>query len=564
MDNNNENETTEPGYTIDDFTKPENVLRYQEATRYMVVIINDEVKDFMLEECSVDIERISEYDIYHQLRHEKAYQLYVLCAKFTKCDDDNAREVIGQDIVDILENGDVYRQCPDCEKYVNNIQNGLYEVENNDPVCRDCRNDHYCRCERCDGYFHENSNEWEDGDNSYCGSCWQEVEDENQFCDCGDFENCSECEDRREEEIERAYVVPFRKHKIATITSDTEGDIIKSMRRFSCEIEHYYTDKIKAVNAYNEIPGAFGISTDGSLNNSGSKVDGLQLRQGIEIQTCILQGEAGEHAVRTMLRDLTQADCKVDRTCGLHVHIDTMDIQQKANAVEILKRILAFYMIYEPVIQSFIPKGRRGNRYAQLLNSRWSLDRLRTVKTLHDLQAYWYETSDIDEIASSIRGHYHRSRYYGVNLHCLFQGYNNIEIRSHSGTLSAKKVLEWANLHCRIVDYCVDNRVDVEQTKSLNVLTSNFYKKLVLTAGSKKYFMERIKKFKVEDESEDTYNVKEADIPESKRDYIIKDDSEPVETREEHARHLNGAIRRMDASMLRAYGTIAGPLSSNQ
>jgi len=99
----------------------------------------------------------------------------------------------------------------------------------------------------------------------------------------------------------------------------------------------------------------------------------------------------------------------------------------------------------------------------------------------------------------------------GVNLHSLFAN-KHLEIRYHSGTLNPVKVLEWVNLHQRIIDLAVEHASiaigytrDVAQESKLEDKTQMLFDALQLDESSRAYFRNRQEMFadRREDSGED-------------------------------------------------------------
>jgi hypothetical protein len=168
------------------------------------------------------------------------------------------------------------------------------------------------------------------------------------------------------------------------------------------------------------------IVTDGSLSD----------RRGIgmELVSPILRGTADFEIIRKVSEILigpnrTRPICRINKTCGLHVHVG-MPVQINAPGAHRLPiNVLRLYNHYEPVIDSLMPLSRRANSYARptAFNERIAaspnLDRLRT--------SYGYD------------------RYRKVNLESLWRHRSTggtIEYRQHAGTTEADKIIAWATM----------------------------------------------------------------------------------------------------------------------
>lgn len=103
--------------------------------------------------------------------------------------------------------------------------------------------------------------------------------------------------------------------------------------------------------------------------------------------------------------------CSIDRTCGLHVHIDVRDLS-RMQAIEVYKRLV----LLTPVLKMLVPVSRHNNRYC-----RWR---------------------------SNISG----SRYSAINFQSFYK-FQTIEFRCQSGSTERKKIEMWAELCYQMVQW---------------------------------------------------------------------------------------------------------------
>lgn len=152
------------------------------------------------------------------------------------------------------------------------------------------------------------------------------------------------------------------------------------------------------------------LKTDGSVRVSKNGDTPHEL--------CILARESEyRKVVRRVTKCLIQAGGYVNRTCGMHVHLDMR--QRKApEAYERLMRSLN-------ILYAMVPPRRRENRFC-LRNPFGS--------TFGDRST---EGSD--------------TRYLAVNPQA-FRRHKTIEVRLHSGTLSTRKIAYWVELLLAVVD----------------------------------------------------------------------------------------------------------------
>jgi hypothetical protein len=171
------------------------------------------------------------------------------------------------------------------------------------------------------------------------------------------------------------------------------------------------------------------IVTDGSVNSTGTGTGGL------ELVSPILQGEAGLAQAALAVSTLLAAGGRVDRSCGLHVHIGMNNL----TGAEIMK-VLDLYAANQSHINTIIARSRQSNSYCPPLNlghgSRYnSYDTVRQARTVSDIR--------------SATSNFHR--YSVVNL-TAYAKYGTIEFRQHQGTLNGEKVASWVKFLLALIE----------------------------------------------------------------------------------------------------------------
>ncbi len=307
-------------------------------------------------------------------------------------------------------------ECTVCEKKVPKDDTRI--IFNGERVCDDCISDKYFCCYRCDSYYHNDDCQDFWGDN-YCEGCYDVAihENENEDVSISDFERDINIDSKK-------------------FTSNYEkGETITSPRIYSAEIECYCPNYDSLQKVCNKLPSDVGISEDGSLEDNG-----------VEFQTPKLKGKAGENLISDMCQLFHDNDFKVDSSCGLHIHLDggrkllspAVKSQQK-EPIE-LKNLMLFYIKYNDVILSFLPFSRRDNRYCQPLTTNYTSDEISACKTLDELEKIWYRDGNKYRREQKKKQKYDDSRYSGINFHPLL-GHNHLEVRFHSGTINAQKII---------------------------------------------------------------------------------------------------------------------------
>jgi hypothetical protein len=167
---------------------------------------------------------------------------------------------------------------------------------------------------------------------------------------------------------------------------------------------------------------------------------------------------------------------------------------------------MTFYLSMEEVLLSFLPNSRRSNKYCMLMRSYFHISEIQQVNNLEQLEKLWYRVSKRMDLMHRKSGKYDDTRYMGINLHSFFKD-GHVEIRYHSGTTNARKILEWVNLHQTILDkaseevlvhgrYRASSSIGSQAAKAMEnpnlaEKTQLFFDILNLPASSRAYFLDR-------------------------------------------------------------------------
>ncbi len=145
---------------------------------------------------------------------------------------------------------------------------------------------------------------------------------------------------------------------------------------------------------------------------------------GFELVSPVLSGNEGLRQVRTAMEVLEGLGAKVNRSCGLHVHLGARGIAA-AEIATLVRR----YARFEPEIDAFMPPSRRGDANAYCRSLRGAIEAAPAARALR--------SSDPAEVCDAFR-----SRYHKVNL-LAYRRHGTIEFRHHSGTVDAAKATNW-------------------------------------------------------------------------------------------------------------------------
>ena len=171
-----------------------------------------------------------------------------------------------------------------------------------------------------------------------------------------------------------------------------------------------------------------------------------------------------------------------------------------------LKTLMLLYHIADPLLRALQPQSRRQNNFCVSFSSLYSIDAIQKCESYEDIEALWYSEKDRRAVENRKNGgKYDSSRYAGINLHNLFRNDSTIEIRYHSATLNAEKILRWVQLHQAILDSVVSGKVRFSNNRrdlagyagqtNPYILLDMIAGMIGLSENSKRYFIERLNKF---------------------------------------------------------------------
>lgn len=179
-------------------------------------------------------------------------------------------------------------------------------------------------------------------------------------------------------------------------------------------------------------------------------------------------------------------------------------LKERGIHIEKLKSLLLTYLWGENIIYAMLPKSRGQNRYCRSLNTKITLQQILDIEDMSQLEKYWYGLFNSKRnIAYKKKQKYDDSRYYGLNLHSLFYR-GTIEIRYHHGTLNCEKILNWINLHAKMIDWAIKkNYCYVADLCRMSMRSNDIMKSVELFANSlelsqeeKAYIINRVNCYK--------------------------------------------------------------------
>lgn len=207
-----------------------------------------------------------------------------------------------------------------------------------------------------------------------------------------------------------------------------------------------------AKDAQARVPSYVRTTYDGSLrNDKGEKMSanggnsqadlaaGLHGLWGVEFQALVKRSEM-ETRILKMIEAIGRLGCKVNKSCGLHIHLDMRD--KDLREVEILHQRLTTWL---GVLRDLLPTSRRNNQYCNFENP----------DTAH---------------------------HAAVSLDA-YKRHKTLEVRVHSSTLNHIKIIQWI----RLIETVAETKfLPLPKTTTLDGL-----KMLNLTEADRTYWLKR-------------------------------------------------------------------------
>jgi hypothetical protein len=174
-----------------------------------------------------------------------------------------------------------------------------------------------------------------------------------------------------------------------------------------------------------------------------------------QMEVAILCKESEYESVLTSVCKVLKAnDAKVNKSCGMHVHLD----MRNRNASIAYNNLF----VSQPILYAMNPPSRRDNHYCAKNKDRKFTEPTRTAKG----------TS---------------RRYKAINDYAYYD-YKTLEVRLHAGTVNATKVVNWVKLLLSIVNF-------KELVVRTPIKLSSFINKFEVIPELALYVANRIEKF---------------------------------------------------------------------
>lgn len=298
------------------------------------------------------------------------------------------------------------------------------ENEERMTVCETCYNDTFGRCVECDT-----------------------VDDRERMTEVHGDVYCRRCAKRR--------IADERRHGDdgAANALMTAWAAMGHTRAVSAEIECYPQGSIMAIERAHPFLQHFTVVRDGSVPG------------GKELKSCPVP--ISRMKSFWGLWSKSQSNFTVDRSCGLHIHVNlkpwievrTATLEEIGDA---MKRLWIGFWRLESYLFNTQPRSRQGNSFAVKYSSgmryiQGGLDQvMRTAET--DIPGLYYGGCRVrsnGDLPIGRHGPYNGSRYYFANIHALMY-LNTLEIRLHAGTVDGKKIANWSMAMEKLVAWIME------------------------------------------------------------------------------------------------------------
>ena len=179
------------------------------------------------------------------------------------------------------------------------------------------------------------------------------------------------------------------------------------------------------------------LKPDGSVGGGG---------YGMELVSPILQGDEGVRELELFLNAINTIEgVRVNRSCGLHVHVGVSDWKIKQ-----FRNLYKRYIKFESAIDNVLPNSRRNsnNQYCRSTSDQFVYSDGQLTEAYKNLQ----RCRTAQQIKRAIGG-----RYTKLNIES-FRKHGTVEFRHHSGTTNVGKIMSWLRIALTMTKAADENR----------------------------------------------------------------------------------------------------------
>ena len=233
---------------------------------------------------------------------------------------------------------------------------------------------------------------------------------------------------------------------VASHTTTSQSDFV-SNRTFGMEAEFFGITAQQAIDALavegitctfegytHRVLTHWKIVTDGSVTSTGTGIG-----YGLELVSPILRGRQGIEEAIKVLDTIRRAGGKVNKTCGLHIHIGMNNLTGSE-----LMKVVDTYVANQNNINRFLARSRHNNGYCLPFTETLGSIPSRNYSALRRANTMT-ETAGLVSLMSSA------PKYRVVNLN-KYSSYGTFEFRQHQGTLNGEKVASWVKFLMSLIE----------------------------------------------------------------------------------------------------------------
>jgi hypothetical protein len=191
---------------------------------------------------------------------------------------------------------------------------------------------------------------------------------------------------------------------------------------------------------------------------------------GWEVASFVASGYQDVKLICKVADELTSTGVEVNNNCGLHVHIETNDLNKKQ-----ITYLAGTWFSIEPIVMMSVPEHRRNNVYCKMISKIWNF------KNLEDPNYSWEHLRP--------KNFDNKDRRQTINFcnHCAGNaGKMTVEFRFPEGTSSGVDIKNWVRLFICFVEKCKKGELK-DFGNPLN-LTESLYK-LGLGGNDEKFYI---------------------------------------------------------------------------
>jgi hypothetical protein len=225
---------------------------------------------------------------------------------------------------------------------------------------------------------------------------------------------------------------------------------------------------------------AYRVTNDGSLHPNRDE-------KGFEIITPLpsscVGGFKDTASVHELCAMLDTSDFRINRSCGTHVTVETIDQAGRSMTADDIKRFMKLWLVFENTMDTIVSRSRRTNGYCGNVG--------RSYKSGGYTMKEAFDHIDGQTVSRSVNQRWSRSasrnNFYAPSANLTKVTENRIEFRQHQGTLNANKIERYLELCIMFLD-ASQNGVEVQPT-DWNATPSFQDMITVLEGGNVEYYM---------------------------------------------------------------------------